>query len=309
MNKNLDTQMKKNWKVLITGGTGLIGSRLSALLEAENIDYAVVTRGNTGGRKSFYKWAPEKGTIDPRAIEGITHIIHLAGAGIADKRWTKNRKQELIDSRVRSARLLFDVLKKNHQSLQAFISAGGIGFYGDKGSELIAEQSDPANGFLSQITVAWEEAAMEFEKIASRVVINRTGLVLSEKGGILKNLKFPLKLGVAPVFGNGRQYYSWIHIDDLCNWLLYTLEQPIEGIYNVVSPQPVTNIDFIRYLRSRAAKRSIIFKIPSIFLKLGLGELSSALLISQRVSSDKMQQSGFHFQYPDLDIALQDLYR
>ncbi len=297
--------------VLIAGGTGLIGSRLSVLLE--DAGYAVrhlSRKAQPDGRFPAFAWNPDSGHIDEHALDGVLAVINLAGAGIADKPWTKGRKEIIISSRVRSASLLRDAIARRSERPLAYLSGGAIGFYGNRGDEWLYEDSEPGQGFLSESCIAWEKAAHDLESTGVRTVIFRIGLVLSTAGGALPKLLLPLRFGLSPYFAHGKQWYSWIHIDDLCKMFLFALEkQNLSGIFNAVGPQPVTNAAFAKILPIATGKKALVCPVPALALRIGMGEMADTVLFSTRVSSQKIQKEGFEYDFPEPGPALSDLTR
>lgn len=292
-------------KVLITGGTGLIGKYLQNKLNDKNYEVAVLTRNPT--LKNEFKWNIDEEYIDDNAFKNVTHIIHLAGAGIADKRWTNKRKNELINSRVLSTNLLLKKVKELNINLKGFISASGIGYYGSVTSQQIFTETDNhQNDFISKICVEWENAALNFKQLNVPVTILRTGIVLAKSGGALSKINTPLFLAV---LGNGKQYMPWIHIKDLCNVYIKAIEDTsFTGIYNAVAPDYQTNESFTKILSEITSKPIFPFKAPSIILKIVLGEMSSILLEGSRISSKKI--IAFHpFIFSDLKSTLKNIFK
>ncbi len=297
--------------VLITGGTGLVGRQLSGALAARGYIVTHLSRMRVPfGQFETFLWNPADEFLEEKALENVDYIIHLAGAGVADKLWTNERKEELYASRIDSADLIFGKLKKGKQKLSAFISASAIGIYGyDTGDTLVTEeQKVQADDFLSDLVKNWEKAADQFRELGTRVVKFRIGLVLSEEGGLLKKLVPIVNYGFAAPFGNGRQFMSWIHIDDLVNMFVEALENHmLNGTYNAVAPQPVTNSAFIKTLAKVLGKPFFLPGIPRFLLILGLGEMAKSVTGGNKVSCKKILDSGFRFQYPELGSALRNL--
>lgn len=293
-------------KVLITGGTGLIGRRLSPLLQSQGYEVRWLSRSeNPESPYPSFVWDIPKGFIDEKAFEDLDYIVHLAGAGIADKKWSDQRKKILIDSRVESTRLLYRYVQKLDIPLKAFISSSAIGFYGSVTSEIIFKEDDnPGNDFLAHICKLWEESIFEFEASEIRTVAIRTGIVLSKDGGALSKMKTPV---ITPL-GNGLQYMPWIHIDDLCNLYLKVVEDDsLQGAYNGVAPEHETNKTLSKKL-AKAFKRPFVpIGAPAFVLKATFGEMSTILLNGSRVSSEKTSATGFKFRFPLLRDALTDL--
>ncbi len=291
-------------KILITGGTGLIGKLLQQKLEANKHHVVILTRNPK--KENHFKWDISSKFIDDKAFQNIDYIIHLAGAGIADKRWTTARKKELIDSRVESANLLFSKVKELNITLKGFISSSGMSYYGAINSENIFTENDsPGNDFISKICIEWEKAANQFKKLNTPVTILRTGIVLSKNGGALKKMNTPLFLSA---LGNGKQYIPWIHIDDLCNLYIKAVEDvTFTGIFNAVTTEHQTNTSFTKILGSVLKKPITPFNVPGFVLKMLLGELSVILLKGSRVSSKKTA-THYSFKYTKLQEALIDVY-
>ncbi|MEL7124198.1 MAG: TIGR01777 family oxidoreductase [Bacteroidota bacterium] len=295
--------------VLIAGGTGLVGSRLSFLLKEKGYNVIHLSRtANPTATYPAYAWDLNKMSIDQTAVEQADYIISLAGAGIADKPWTQQRKQLIIDSRVNSNVLLWDTIKKLDKPPKAFVAASAIGYYGDSGESIVNERTTYGSGFLTESTIQWEAAIQDNQLDSVRTVLLRIGVVLSTKGGALPKMMMPFKFLTATYFGDGRQWYSWIHIDDLAHLFINAIEkESMKGVYNAVAPQPIRNKAFTETIGKVLKKKSILMPAPSFALRLGLGEMADAVLFSTRVSADKTLESGFKFQYPELESALQDI--
>lgn len=298
-------------KILITGGTGLIGTRLSEMLI--DLGYEVAHLSRNGAKHSRYqtfKWDIDKNYIEEKALTYTDYIINLAGAGVADEKWTEKRKQEIRDSRVNGTNLLINQLKKTSHHVKGFISASAVGIYGNSGERLVAEESSFAeNDFLANVCHEWEAAANQANTLGIRTVIFRIGIVLSKEGGALPQLAKPIKLLVGAPLGSGRQYISWIHLDDMCRLLISALEDhQFQGVYNAVAPHPVTNEEFTRQLAEVLHKPLTGLKVPAFGLKLMLGEMSETVLGGSRVSANKVLQTGFTYEYNYLDEALESFY-
>lgn len=290
-------------KILITGGTGLIGKHLQQLLLQKKYAVSILTR--TPKHEHEFRWDVSKGYIDPNAFKEVTHIVHLAGAGIADKKWTATRKQEILDSRVVSTKLLFDKVQEHNIPLQGFIGASGIGYYGSVTSEdIYTEISSPAKDYISDVCVQWEKALLAFEEFQIPTTILRTGIVLSATGGALAKMNTPFFLSV---IGNGKQYMPWIHLEDMSQLYLKAIEDSsFTGIYNAVAPEHQTNRSFTKILGQTLGKSVFPLAVPAFVLRLVLGELSSLVLNGSRVSSEKVTMV-YQFQYKTLTTALQNL--
>jgi uncharacterized protein (TIGR01777 family) len=294
--------------VLITGAGGMIAKKLSKKLEKE---YTVRFLTRKKKHDNDFEWDIKNGIIDESALDNVSHIIHLAGANISEKRWTKERKRELISSRVDSAGLLLKTVKKKKVKLKSFISASGINYYGTVTTEKIYSENDPpGNDFLSEVVVLWERAADDFKEqnLAERVVKIRTAVVLSREDGALKKMVPTIQYGIGSPLGSGKQYMPWIHIEDICSIYEASLKDPaIDGAYNAVSPQHTTNENLTRKIAEVLHKPLFMPHVPAFVLKLIFGELADALLEGSRASSQKIQETGFKFKFPDLKMALEDL--
>jgi uncharacterized protein len=296
-------------RILITGGTGLIGHSLTKLLLEKGYHVSHLSR-NPGEdpQVATFLWNVSKGQIDEHCIDGVHTIVHLAGAGIADKRWAKKRKQEIVDSRTKSIQLIYNLLRNKKHSVKAVISASGVGYYSDRGDELMRETDDPANDFLGKCCVAWEKAVDEGCDLGLRVVKFRTGVVL-DKGGVLEKLAMPIKLYVGSPLGTGEQWLSWIHLKDVISMYLSGIEnEKLSGAYNMASPNPLTNKVLTQAVAKQLRKPLWAPKVPAFVLKLLLGEMSTVVLGSTKVSSKKIESAGFQYKYPEIEDALRDIY-
>lgn len=296
--------------ILISGGTGLVGKALSNHLNSKGHEVRILSRKpeSTNNIKSFY-WNVEKNEIDEKAFYGVEHIVHLAGSGIADKRWTHARKQEIIDSRVNSMKLITSIVKKKNIKLKSFIGASAIGIYGMITSEKIFSETDKGqDDFLSQSCIQWENAYQEIQTLSNKNCIIRIGVVLSKDGGVLKRLIPMFQLGLGSAVGSGKQYMPWIHIDDLVSVFHESLFNPnYIGIYNAVSSEETTNQSFSKQLAKNLSKPFFLPNIPVFILKLVFGEMANVLLEGSRVSSQKLINNGFQFQFRTLNQALKDI--
>ena len=293
-------------KVLITGGTGLIGKRLSFLLASRGYEVRILSRSNS--LKNNYKtflWNVTEQYINDSAFEGLNHIIHLAGAGIADKRWSEKRKKEIIDSRVASTNLLYNTVKRLEIPLSSFISASATGFYGAVTSETIFKEIDkPAKDFLGKVCSLWERSIFQFKEIKIRTVALRTGIVLSKDGGALKKMKTP----IITALGNGKQYMPWIHIDDLCELYIKAIEdEQFKGAFNAVSPEHISNLSFSKKISKIFNYPFLALGAPSLILQIVFGEMSTIILNGSRISANKIKQAGFKFKFENLEKALKNL--
>ena len=300
-------------KVLITGGTGLIGTRLAEMLIDSGYEVALLSRepAKSSHFRSF-RWDPRAGTIDEAAVPYADYIINLAGASVSDGKWTDERKRDIMTSRLGGLALLSRELAKPGHHVRAVVSASAIGIYGDAGDKLLGEEMPPAvptHDFLADVSHQWELAAGPVAALGIRTVIPRIGIVLSTKGGALPQMARPVKLGAGAALGSGKQYMSWIHLDDLCRLFIAMLEDETwRGTYNAVAPNPMTNQQFTETLAQVLHRRLVLPKVPAFGLKLALGEMSDIVLASQRVSAQKVLAQGFRFEFPELRGALEALY-
>ncbi|MFZ8932869.1 MAG: TIGR01777 family oxidoreductase [Bacteriovoracaceae bacterium] len=298
-------------KILITGASGLVGQQmLENFFESGITDIRVLTR-NKNQEFAFpvevYQWDPAQAQLGPEALEGVDTIIHLAGESVAEGRWTQNKKDKILNSRVDSTRLLMDTIRTMDKPPRKFISASAIGIYGNCGDEALDSQSKVGDGFLADVCKQWEELTLNhgIEGLESQLI--RVGIVLAKNGGALKKMLPPFKMGVAGNLGNGKQYMSWIHIEDLVEQFKFLLEgNGTQQIYNGVSPGALTNAAFTKTL-GKILRRPTLFPVPSFALKLIFGEMSQILLNSQRVIPNEFVKDGFKFKYQDLKSALENI--
>ncbi len=300
----------KTVNILITGGTGMIGRQLTKILlqNGHKVSYLSRKKENIPDVK-VYTWNLETGVIEADALKDIEVIVHLAGAGIADKRWTEKQKQEIIDSRIKPIQLLNEQLQKQQIKIKSFISASGIGYYGgDTGETKVNENSPAGNDFLAVCTKIWELETKKFSQ-ADRKVSIRTGVVLSTTGGALPKILQPIKLGVGAPLGSGKQWMSWIHIDDICQLYLKAIEDStMQGAYNAVAPTPVRNKEFTQTAAKVLKKPLWLPNIPAFVLKLIFGELSITILGGNYVANKRLaEETSFIYRFPTLEGALQDL--
>ncbi len=298
-------------RVLITGATGLIGKEIVKQCLKQNIDVHYLTTSHSkieekDNYKGFY-WNPRQGEIDISAIQGVDAIIHLAGSTIA-KRWTQSYKTEILESRVLTGNILFNTLQKNKHHIKQFISSSGVNIYP---SDLKKTYSEDFKGvddsFLGNVVVSWEEVADKFSLLNLKVAKIRTRMVLDENQGALPQIIKPIKLGAGAALGSGKQWQSWIHIEDIAGLYIHVLKNNLEGIYNAVAPEPVTNGKMTKVLAKHLNKPLILPNVPEFALKLTLGEMATLLTSSQKVSSKKIEEKGFNFNFPDFKAAIQDI--
>lgn len=292
--------------ILITGGSGLIGRKITELLENRGMEVAWLSR-STQGRK-YFQWNISKHELDPEAMEWADAVIHLAGAGVADERWSPERKKQILDSRVKSTRLLYDAIEKATEKPTTFISASAVGYYGfNTGTALVDENSSAGHDFLAEVVVAWEQEVKKIENLNLRTVLLRIGIVLDAEGGALGEM---LKPPVAAPLGNGDQWMSWIHIEDLARMFLFALDKTtLQGVYNAVGPNPATNQLLTQEAARAKGKPYIGIGVPGFVLRLVLGEMAAMVLGGNRVSCQKIQKAGFEFEFEDLKEALKDLFK
>jgi len=323
--------------IMITGGTGTVGKRLTEMLLSKGYSVIIVGRGGkpkqqlmegvnsinaNDGILSYAQWNIDAQTIDESAIQQADYIIHLAGAGVADKRWSDARKKEIADSRINSCALIVKALSSIPNKVKGVISASAIGWYGpdnqldDEGNAStgldkrgFTEAANPYPDFLGNTCKAWEDSITPVKAFGKRLVILRTGIVLSNQGGALVEFKKPLLFKTAAILGSGKQMISWIHVDDLCNQYIYAIEnEQMNGVYNAVAPHPVSNQSLtIELAKKICGSFYIPFYVPAFVLKIALGEMSIEVLKSATVSSHKIEAAGFHFQYPSIHDALNQL--
>jgi len=294
--------------VLITGGSGLVGTQLSGMLEEIGYTVTHLSRKAKEGKYKTYEWDVKKEVIDEEAITTADAIIHLAGAGVADRRWDDSRKKEIYDSRINSTKLLHRYVKEHNPNLSYFLSASAIGFYGwDSGSQLVDETSPKGEGFLADVVADWEEEVTHFGDISVPFGMVRVGIVLSNQGGALLEIGKPIKLGAGAPLGPGSQYMSWIHIDDLCRIFIHCLEEKIDGVVNGVAPNAVSNKELTKAMAKKLRRPLILPNVPKFALRILVGEMADMLVGGNNVSSKKIENLGFTFKYPELGSALEEL--
>lgn len=297
-------------KILITGATGLVGSALKNLLLSKNYEVNTLSR-KPENEVNAYKWDVYNQEIDSRCLDGVDAIIHLAGEGVADKKWTEERKQQIIDSRVKSTELLYKTIA-NHEKHQvkSFISASAVGYYGDCGDEILTEESPNGFGFLAKCCYLWEKSVDEGKKQSLRVVKIRTGIVLSKHGGALPQLDLPVKLFAGSAIGTGKQWVPWLHIDDMVAIYITALENiKMEGSYNACAPFPVTNKGLTQAIAKQLHRPFWPIKVPKKALEFLMGERTEAILMSNNTSAQKLLDAGYIFKYTQLNDALKNIYK
>lgn len=296
-------------KVLFTGGSGLIGSYFLSRYKDSEYDIHNLTRSDVLVNSKNHRWDIESKFIADGALDDVKHIVHLSGAGIADERWSEYRKNEIMNSRVESANLLFDRISKLKQKPKTIISASAIGYYGAVTSEKIfIEEDPPGTDFQSEVCKVWEAGMNRFSNLNIRSVKLRFGIVLSPNGGALKKMLLPTKLGIGAPLGSGRQYFPWVHIEDVAKVIEKCLyDENMDGSYNVVAPQHLNYSEFASTLAKVLKKPFFAPNVPSFLLKILFGEMANIILEGSRVSSKKLIESGYEFRFKDLENALEDL--
>ena len=299
-------------RILVIGGTGLIGRHLCKRLREMGYKITILSRTRKQENiTSIYSWNLEKKEIEKEAIETADYIINLTGANISSKRWTSKRKQLIIDSRVKTGEIILNKIKEHNKKLKAYISASAIGYYGTITSQKIFIETDPpANDFLGEVCRQWEETSDQFVELGIRTVKIRTSIVLTKQGGTLVKMATPIKLGIGSTIGSGKQYLPWIHIDDLCGIYIRAItDEQIEGVFNAVASDHITNEDFNQSLAYALKKTIWAPKIPAIVLKLIFGEMSEIILKGSRISNQKIKETGSSFLFSNLNSALTDLFK
>lgn len=291
-------------KVLISGSHGLVGRALTRSLETQGHEVFRLVR-HLPGSESEVEWNPERYSIAIARLEGFNAVVHLAGESIAEGRWTEEKKQRIRDSRVKGTKLLSDALANLERPPKSLICASAIGYYGDRGDELLMEESAPGNDFLANVCVEWEQATQEAAEKGIRVVNARFGIILSKDGGALTKMLTPFRLGIGGRVGSGKQWMSWIALDDVIGAIEYVLaNESLRGPVNYVAPNPVRNSEFTKTL-GKIISRPTLFPIPEFGVRLAFGEMADALLLSsQRVEPQRLNKAGFQFQYTQLESAL-----
>ena len=290
---------------MITGASGLVGSALIPYLGKRGHDVCAIVRSVKPLGAATIRWDPEKGFIDYRDVSDVDVIIHLSGENIGEGRWTKEKKEKILVSRVHSTNFLAQILASLERKPRLLLSASAVGFYGSQGNAILTEKSPKGSGFLSDVCEKWEGAADPARRAGIRTCFARFGMILSPKGGALKSLLPPFKYGMGGKIGSGRQWWSWIALEDVCSALAHLIETPeLEGAINVVSPFPVTNLEFTKTLGS-VLHRPTLMPLPAPLARLAFGEMADELMLaSQRAIPDKLIATSFTFRYPRLEDAL-----
>lgn len=294
--------------VLVSGSTGLVGSALVSSLQSRGDQVTRLVRSDPAAGEKALRWDPDQGKLDLAAVAGIDAVVHLAGESIASGRWTAEKKARIRDSRVKGTRLLSEALSKLTQRPRVLVSASAIGFYGDRGDELLTEASPRGSGFLADVCQEWEQATQPASRSGIRVVNLRFGVILSPAGGALAKMLLPFRMGVGGKIGSGRQYMSWISLDDATAAVQHALaNDSVHGPVNAVAPRPVTNLEFTKTL-GWVLKRPTIFPMPAFAARLAFGEMANELLLGgARVEPSALVKSGYAFRHPNLEGALRFL--
>jgi uncharacterized protein len=300
--------------VIITGGTGLIGTALSKFLVSRGFEVIILTRDPKSHRSSvpgisYAAWNIEEQSANEEAFQKAKYVIHLAGAGVVDKPWTKKRKREIVESRTLSSDLLIKAMSSIPNKIVSVVSASAIGWYRESNAQPAVETDPPDTGFLGDTCRAWENAIQPVQNLGKRLVILRTGIVLSNEGGAFPEFVKPVRYGIAGILGNGKQIISWIHIEDICRIYMDAMLNPVwSGIYNAVAPNPVSNRTFTLELAKRVKGSFFIqVPVPNFILRIMLGGRSEEVLKSSPISANKLKLQGFQFIYPTIDAAFRDL--
>ena len=283
-----------------------MGKQLTSLLESKG--YTVAWLSRKPQQQTYFLWDVEKKELDPQALEWADAVVHLAGEGVAEKRWTADRKKRILESRTQSTQLLYTAIQQAEKKPNTFISASAVGYYGfNTGTNLMEETSPSGDDFLAEVVLAWEKEVKKIEQLSVRCILLRVGIVLDANGGALGEM---LKPPVAAPLGSGDQWMSWIHIEDLARMFVFALEKTtLQGIYNAVGPHPATNQKLTKEAAAAKGKPYIGLGVPGFALKLVLGEMAAMVLGGNRVSSQKIQKAGFEFEFPELKKALKAVFQ
>jgi uncharacterized protein (TIGR01777 family) len=295
-------------RVAVSGSTGLVGSEVVTVLSAEGHEVVRLVRRVPAPGEKTVRWDPEAGVIDAGGLEGCDAVVHLAGENVGAGRWTAARKAAIRDSRVKGTRLLCDALAGLARPPKTLVCASAVGYYGDRGEEVLTEESPPGAGFLPGVCREWEAASAAAARKGIRVVALRIGMVLSPKGGALARMLPLFRAGLGGVLGSGKQYVSWVALDDLTGIVLHALSrEELRGPVNAVTPRPVTNRELTEAL-GKVLSRPTLLPVPSFALRLAVGEMADALLLSStRVSPRRLEETGYHFRFPEIRAALRHL--
>ncbi|AMQ01522.1 hypothetical protein AY601_4692 [Pedobacter cryoconitis] len=299
-----------NQHILLTGATGMLGKDLiQTLLKRGNKVSILSRKPHQIDQVKVFLWDVEQQKIDTACLDGVDSIIHLAGENIAKGKWTGQRKKEIIDSRVLSTQLLFKTIATNPNQVKNFISAAAIGYYGNRGDEILTEESTPGHNFLAECCIEWEKAIDQVQQLKLRIVKIRTGVVLAKNDGALKSMATPISLFAGAPLGSGKQWVPWIHYQDMTRIYLHALDnESLTGAYNATAPYPVTNKQLTKAIAKQLHRPVWPFSVPEKILQFILGEMSSMVINSTHTTAQKIESSGFIFKYPQLEQALSDIY-
>lgn len=302
-------------KVLVTGASGFVGQRVVKQLLNKGDEVVILTRNVVkaalylGNQCKYYVWSDTNELPPEEAFIGVDAVINLMGEGIADKRWDEAQKQKIYNSRIIGTSKLVERIKGMDKRPSVFVSASGIGVYGNRGDEVITEESSVTDDFLAKVCKDWEAEAEKAKDLGLRVVLLRTGVVIGKDGGALKKMIIPFKMGVGGPVASGKQYMSWIHVEDLAGIYVQAVRDPsYSGIYNGTAPNPVTNKEFTKEL-GKAVGRPAFFPVPAFALKAMFGEMSQVLLDGQKVLPKRVQEKKFRFRYPIVEMAIKESIR
>jgi len=298
--------MKANKNILISGGSGFVGTALREFLEDKGYNVAILSRREKVEGVNSYKWDHNSNFIEEGAIEFADIIIHLAGESVAGGRWTDKRKERIINSRVKSTQLLYDAIKSSAKKPEFFLSASAVGYYGhDNNDELCDETSEPGNDFLAQVVVKWENEVKKIRDLGIRTNMLRIGIVLGENGGALSKMAAPVKLGIGSPLGSGKQNMPWIAIEDLVRMFHFVIEnESLNSVFNAVAPEHINNKEFMHQLANSYKKPFFMPPVPSFVFKIMFGEMSEILLYGKKVSCEKIMSEGFNFKFTTLKSFL-----
>ena len=294
---------------MITGGSGLVGTALTDLLLQKGYHVSHLGRSPSLGKVKCYRWSVTGNYIDPKALEGVDAIIHLAGESVAEKRWSQSRKKEILESRTKTSELICEILKTQPNQVKVVVSATAVGYYGlSTSDEWYDETCEPGNDFLASVCKAWEASTDPIQALGIRLVKIRVGVVLSNNGGALIQMAQPVKWGFGAALGSGKQWVSWIHITDLCQIFLKAIEnETMTGIYNAVAPNPVTNKELNQTIAQALQRPLWLPPVPEFALRILLGEMSQIVLTGARVDCSKVKSAGMTFDFTDANLAVKNL--
>lgn len=295
-------------KITITGGTGNVGRVLSNMLAKQGFEVNWLTRNPVKGQSNQFYWNPAKGEIDLAFLKNCEAIIHLAGAGVADKKWTPAYKEEILNSRVQGTQLLVKTLLNEPNTIKNFISASAVGIYGTHPHGLVTEDYPAADNFLAKVCVDWEKEAQKLSQSNIPLSIVRIGIVLSKNGGFVKEIAKLANWGLAAPLGNGKMHVPWIHVEDLCSMMIFLMENPTKaGVYNGVAPTPESNSTLTKLIAKHLNKPAFLPPVPAFVIRAMMGEMGAMILSDQRISAEKILKAGFKFNFDSADKAIKQL--